>query len=449
MKAFTLMDIAEACRGEYIGDKSLLTQCVSSVVIDSRLVQKGSLFVAIKGERTDGHLYAEKAYEMGALCVISEQLLPGDHPYILVKSSSQAIKDIAEVYRKLFENIEVIGITGSVGKTSTKEMIAAVLGQEFTVHKTQGNFNNELGVPLTLLAMPEDTEVAVVEMGINHFGEMTRLSRMVRPTICVLTNIGYCHLENLIDRDGVLKAKTEMFAYKEDDALIFVNGDDDKLITIPEEKITFGLGSGNDYYADNIENSGENSVACTISCRGQKLDVTIPALGNYMAINAAAAAAVGKALNMSDESIIKGIASYETVGSRANLIRTEMMKIIDDCYNANPNSVKASLETVCSMKGGRKVAVLGDMKELGESEKELHAAVGEFAAKCGVEVLVTVGELAKFISENAQGIEIHHFDTVDSAVEEIDTILHKDDIVLVKASHSMHFEKIVEFLKEL
>ncbi len=449
MKAFTLMDIAEACRGEYIGDKSLLTQCVSSVVIDSRLVQKGSLFVAIKGERTDGHLYAEKAYEMGALCVISEQLLPGDHPYILVKSSSQAIKDIAEAYRKLFENIEVIGITGSVGKTSTKEMIAAVLGQEFTVHKTQGNFNNELGVPLTLLAMPEDTEVAVVEMGINHFGEMTRLSRMVRPTICVLTNIGYCHLENLIDRDGVLKAKTEMFAYKEDDALIFVNGDDDKLITIPEEKITFGLGSGNDYYADNIENSGENSIACTISCRGQKFDVTIPALGNYMAINAAAAAAVGKALNMSDESIIKGIASYETVGSRANLIRTEMMKIIDDCYNANPNSVKASLETVCSMKGGRKVAVLGDMKELGESEKELHAAVGEFAAKCGVEVLVTVGELAKFISENAQGIEIHHFDTVDSAVEEIDTILHKDDIVLVKASHSMHFEKIVEFLKEL
>ena len=449
MKSFTLMDIAEACGGEYIGEKSLMTQAVSSVVIDSRLVEKGSLFVAIKGERTDGHLYAAKAYELGALCVISEQLLPADHPYILVKSSAQAIKDIAEAYRKLFENIEVVGITGSVGKTSTKEMIAAVLGQEFVVHKTQGNFNNELGVPLTLLAMPEDTEVAVVEMGINHFGEMTRLAKMVRPTICVLTNIGYCHLENLIDRDGVLKAKTEMFSYKEDDALIFVNGDDDKLASIPEDKITFGLGSNNDYYAENIENSGDNSVSCTISCKGQKLDVTIPALGNYMAINAAAAAAVGKALNMSDENIIKGIAAYTTVGSRANLITTEMIKIIDDCYNANPNSVKASLETLCAMKGGRKIAVLGDMKELGANEKQLHEEVGAFAAKCGVDVIVTVGDLAKYLGESAKGTEVYHFDTVEKAVEEIDTILHKDDIVLVKASHSMHFEKIVECLKEL
>ncbi len=449
MKAFTLMDIAESCGGEYIGDKSLLTECVTSVVIDSRLAEKGSLFVAIKGERTDGHLYVNKAYELGAICAISEQLLPVDHPYILVKSSTQAIKDIAEAYRKLFENIEVIGITGSVGKTSTKEMIAAVLSQEYIVHKTQGNFNNELGVPLTLLAMPEDTEVAVVEMGINHFGEMTRLSKMVRPTICVLTNIGYCHLENLGDRDGVLKAKTEMFTYKEDDALIFVNGDDDKLITVDEDKTTFGLSSSNDYYAENIRNSGENSVSCTISCKGTKLDVTIPALGNYMAVNAAAAAAVGKALNMSDENIIKGIAAYTTVGSRANLITTEMIKIIDDCYNANPNSVKASLETLCAMKGGRKVAVLGDMKELGVNEKQLHAEVGEFASKCGVDVLVTVGELAKYIGENAEGAEVHHFDTVESAAEDIDTILHKDDIVLVKASHSMHFERIVECLKEL
>ena len=449
MKKFTLMDIALACKGEYMGDKSLLTQEITSVVIDSRLCEKGSLFVAIKGERTDGHLYVNKAYDLGAVCVLSEQLVPTDKPYILVKSSTQAIKEIAEAYRKLFENIEVVGITGSVGKTSTKEMIAAVLSKEYVVHKTQGNFNNELGVPLTLLAMPDDTEVAVVEMGISGFGEMTRLSKMVRPTICVLTNIGFCHLENLGDRDGVLKAKTEMFTYKEDDALIFVNGDDDKLQTITEDKKTFGLGTDNDYYAADIENSGENSVSCNLCFDGKKLAVKIPALGSYMAVNAAAALAVGKALNMSDESIVKGIADYTTVGSRANLITTELIRIIDDCYNANPTSVKASIDTLCGIKGGRRVAVLGDMKELGANEKELHADVGRYAAAKGLDVVITVGSLAKNISDNAEGVESYHFDTVEKAVEEIDAILHKDDIVLVKASHSMHFEKIVEFLKEL
>ena len=449
MKLLTLGDIAEACGGEYIGEKSKLTTAVKSVVIDSRLVEEGSLFVAIKGERTDGHLYIEKAYESGAVCAISEQVISADNPYILVRSSEQAIKDIAEYYRSLFYNIEVVGITGSVGKTSTKEMIASVLSQEFVVHKTQGNFNNELGVPLTLLSMPEDTEVAVVEMGISDFGEMTRLSKMVRPTVCVLTNIGCCHLENLKDRDGVLKAKTEMFIYKEDDALIFVNGDDDKLATIENVTAAYGLDSSNDYYAENIENSGENSVSCTICFDDRKLDVTVPALGNYMVVNALAAAAVGKSLNMSDENIVKGIESYTTVGSRANLVTTGILRIIDDCYNANPTSVKAAVETLCNMKGGRKAAVLGDMKELGENELALHAEVGEYAAKCGVDVLITVGELARSISDNADGVEAHHFDTVEQATEELDTILHKDDIVLVKASHSMHFEKIVEFLKSI
>lgn len=449
MKLLTLGDVAEACGGKYCGEMSLMTSAVKNVVTDSRLAEAGSLFVAIKGERTDGHLYINKAYELGALCVLSEKELDTDKPYILVKSSEQAIKDIAEYYRSLFCNIEVVGITGSVGKTSTKEMIASVLSQEFTVHKTQGNFNNELGVPLTLLAMPEDTEVAVVEMGISDFGEMTRLSKMVRPTVCVFTNIGCCHLENLKDRDGVLKAKTEMLKYAEDDALVFVNGDDDKLITVENVTARYGLDKSNDYYAENIENTGENSVSCTLCFDAKRLDVTIPALGNYMVANALGAAAVGKALNMSDENIVKGIESYETVGSRANLVTTDILRIIDDCYNANPTSVKAAVETLCNMKGGRKVAVLGDMKELGEKEVELHSEVGAFAQECGVNVLVTVGGLAKAVSDIAGGVETHHFDTVEQAIEELDTILHKDDTVLVKASHSMHFENIVKFLKEL
>lgn len=448
MKLITLDQIAQACKGQYFGDENKKVISITDVVIDSRLVRKGSLFAAIRGERTDGHLYIENAFGAGAVCAISEQKLDTPNPYILVESSEQALKDLAEYYRGMFDNIEVIGITGSVGKTSTKEMISSVLSQEYTVHKTKGNFNNELGVPLTLLAMPEDTEVAVVEMGISDFGEMTRLSKMVRPTVCVLTNIGCCHLENLGDRDGVLKAKTEMFNYKSDDALIFVNGDDDKLSQLQGVTAFYGLNDTNDYYAQNIKNNGENSVECTVCFGDTKLKAFIPALGNYMVANALAATAVAKAFNMTDEDIIKGIANYTTVGSRANLIDTGMIKIIDDCYNANPTSVKAALETLCNM-DGRKVAVLGDMKELGKKENELHSEIGTYAAECGVDVLITVGGLAEYISQNADGIEAYHFDTVDNAVEEIDTILHKNDIVLVKASHSMHFEDIVDCLKDL
>ena len=449
MKEFTLGEIAKACGGKFIGDRSRLLETISSVVIDSRKVVEGSLFVAIKGERTDGHLYIEKAYDSGAVCVVSEQVVDYDEPYILVDSSEQAIKDIAETYRGLFPNIEVVGITGSVGKTSTKEMISAVLAKKYVVHKTQGNFNNELGVPLTLLSMPEDTEVAVVEMGINHFGEMTRLSKMVRPTVCVLTNIGCCHLENLIDRDGVLKAKTEMFKYKADDAEIIVNGDDDKLATIENYTYRFGLNASNDFYAEDLENDGDNSISFTLCRGGERYAAMVPALGNHMVVNALGAAAVGTALNMEMSEIIEGFKDYQAVGGRARLIETEIVRIIDDCYNANPNSVKAALDTLKTMKAKRRVAVLGDMKELGENELALHCEVGEYAAKSGIDVLITVGELAKSLYDGAEGIEKHSYDTVTAALDEIEDILHKDDVVLVKASHSMHFEEIVKYLEEI
>lgn len=449
MKEYTLGEIAKACGGKFIGDRARLLDTISNVVIDSRKVTDGSLFVAIRGERTDGHLYIEKAYDMGAVCVISEQEVDYDEPYILVESSERAIKGIAEEYRKKFPNIEVIGITGSVGKTSTKEMMAAVLAKKYTVHKTQGNFNNELGVPLTLLAMPEDTEVAVVEMGINHFGEMTRLSKMVRPTVCVLTNIGCCHLENLIDRDGVLKAKTEMFTYMAEDAEIIVNGDDDKLATIENASYRFGLNDSNDFYGEDIKTNGEDCVTFTLCHDGKKYDAIVPALGNHMVVNALGAAAVGTALNMEMSDIIEGFKDYAPVGGRARVVETELIKIIDDCYNANPNSVKAALDTLKTMNAKRRVAVLGDMKELGENERALHREVGEYAAKSGVSVLITVGELARELANGCEGVEKYSYDTVDEALEEIEDVLHKDDVVLVKASHSMKFENIVKFLEEM
>ncbi len=438
-----------SCGGTLRGNDECGAIAVSNVVTDSREVSKSSLFVAIKGERTDGHLYIDKAYDSGACCVLCEKDIDTDKPYIKTVSTAQAVKDIAEYYRLKFENTEFIGVIGSVGKTSTKEMIASVLSQEFTVHKTEGNLNNELGVPLTLLATPEDADAAVVEMGISDFGEMTRLSKMVRPTVCVFTNIGYCHLENLKDRDGVFKAKTEVFEYAAKDALVIANGDDDKLSQMENVTAFYGLGEKNTYRAVGIQNDGEGNVRCTLSLNGEYHDAVVPALGSFMVTNALAAAAVGKAFNMSSDSIVKGIAEYSAMDGRGKLTDTGVIKLIDDCYNASPLSVKAAIDTLCTI-DARRVLILGDMKELGEDEAKYHTEIGEYIAQKDIAVLITVGELAEYIDESAgDNLEVYHYDTVDEVKEELDDILHTGDAVLVKASHSMGFKSIVKYLKEL
>ena len=418
MKDFTLAEIAKACNGEYVGDESLKNTKITSVERDSRQVKNGSLFLAIKGERVDGHDFIEKCFAQGAVCALCEKAPENaTKPCIVVPSTLDAVKKIGRAYREKFD-IPVIGISGSVGKTSTKEMLYAVLSQKFKTHKTQGNLNNELGVPLTLLSMPEDTEAAVIEMGISDFGEMTRLSEMVQPTICVLTIIGECHLENLGDRDGVLKAKTEMFKNARENADFILNGDDDKLSTVKtvngKKPVFFGLDAKNDFYAKNIKNSGDGKVLATLCFDNNNIDVEIPAIGTYMVTNALAAAAAGKLLGLTDEEIANGVASYKTVGSRANL-------------------------------DGRKVAILGDMKELGSEELKLHFDTGVYAKSKDIGTVITVGELAKELAKGADG---KAFDTIEDAKPEILKTIKSGDVVLVKASHSMQFENIVEFLKQ-
>ena len=447
MKNFTLAEIADSCGGKYVGEEALKNTAITSVERDSRAVKDGSLFLAIKGERVDGHDFIEKCYDSGAVCAICEKAPENPKkPYILVDSTLNAVKDIAKAYREKFD-IPVVGVSGSVGKTSTKEMLYAVLSQRFKTHKTQGNLNNELGVPLTILSMPEEAQAAVIEMGISGFGEMTRLSRVAQPTICVLTIIGCCHLENLGDRDGVMKAKTEMFKYARDGAEFILNGDDDKLSTITDvngkKPVFFGIDSKNDYYAEDIENNGEGGVSCKLCFGDTKLDVIIPAIGTYMVSNALAAAAAGKLLGLSDEQIKNGVEAYKTVGSRANVINNGKIRIIDDCYNANPTSVKASLETLKNFRG-RTVAVLGDMKELGTDELQLHFDTGAYAKQIGIDVVLAAGPLAKSLADGADG---KWYETKEELIKALPEIIKEGDTVLVKASHSMQFEKIVEFLK--
>lgn len=452
MKKLTLLEIAKACNGA-LTRSDYGDLYITSITTDSRKICENCLFIPLKGERVDGHDFIAQTFEAGATCSLSEKEIETDKPVIMVESCYQAIKDIAEYYRSLFD-IPVIGVTGSVGKTSTKEMIASVLSQSFNVHKTQGNFNNELGVPLTIFGLEEYHQAAVIEMGISDFGEMTRLSKIVKPTVCVITNIGDCHLENLIDRNGVLKAKTEMFKYRSEDGAIFLNGDDMHLSTVTDvegtKPVFYGINEKNVYYGENINNRGVNGIECTLCTPTEKINTTIPAIGTYMVANALVAVAVGEHLGMSLKKIAKGVQNYKTVGSRDGVIETGYITIIDDCYNANPVSVKGGVDTLTNFKG-RKVCVLGDMKELGTNSKQLHFETGKYVKDKNIDVLVAIGEDAKDIASGAEAgkTTVHYFETVPEALEKLNGIVKDGDTVLVKASRAMKLENVVNALKEL
>ena len=451
MKNLTLENITQVCSGTYYGPAGKLQEEVSSIITDSRKADKGCLFVPIVGERVDAHKFIPQVMAAGALATLSERVLEqADFPYIVVESSLQAVKDIAEFYLKQLE-IPVVGITGSVGKTSTKEVIASVLSQKYRTLKTQGNFNNELGLPLTVFRLRDEDEMAVLEMGISDFGEMTRLARIARPDTCVITNIGTCHLENLGDRDGVLKAKTEIFKFLRPDGHIVLNGDDDKLSTVKEYEgiapVFFGMSQGCQVYGDEIVSRGLKGMTCTIHMGEDSFKVDIPMPGRHMVYNALAAAAVGRIYGLTDEQIKAGIESLEPISGRFRMIDTEKFLIVDDCYNANPMSMKASLD-VLQDGSGRRVAVLGDMGELGTDEVQLHEGVGEHAGKCDIDVLICTGKLCKSMAEKAiqtnPNLKVVYEPDRESLLEHL-----QGDTILVKASHFMKFEEVVEKLQKM
>jgi len=460
MKEMTLLDVAKAVNGKYIGsDPSAL---VEDITLDSRGVQKGSLFIAIRGERSDGHDYIEAAFEKGACAALSEQPIknPGG-AYILVDDTLQAIQDLSEYYRSLF-NIPVIGVTGSVGKTTTKEMIGAVLSQKYNVLKTQGNFNNEIGVPITLFGLRDGHQAAIIEMGISDFGEMRRLSRMVKPTMVVMGVIGYSHLEFLGSREGVLSAKGEIFEYADENCIAVVNGDDDLLREMNlndfcqnaqnMKKLRYGMAADNDFIAEDIRNLGTDGVASVLRYNGKQFSVHIPAFGNHMVYAALAAAAVGDSLGLTVEEITQGIAAFKNVGKRADITDTGYISIIDDCYNANPNSVMAAIDSLSGL-SGRRICVLGDMLELGGDAESLHARVGKHAARSGIDCLICAGELSENIyhgakDENTQ-METWYFPDKEETLAVLPSLIRKGDTVLVKASRGMKFEYIVAALKNM
>ncbi len=454
----TLQQIAKACGGALSNAEGKESEKIQGAVLDSRLVEPGYLFLATRGERVDGHSFIPDVAKKGAACVVCEEA-PAEVnvPYILVEDSFQALKDIAQAYRQTL-HIPVIGITGSVGKTSTKEFIAAVLSEKYRVLKTEGNFNNEVGLPLTILRIREEHEAAVLEMGISEFGEMHRLSKIARPDICVITNIGQCHLENLGSREGILKAKSEIFDYMNRQGHIVLNGDDDMLAGIREvhgiRPVRFGINCGSicDVYASEVESKGLFGSEAVMHLEGKEYPVKVTLPGLHMVGNALAAACVARLLNLDPSEICKGIEKVRPVGGRSNIVQTGKFVVIDDCYNANPVSVKAALDLLQSAEG-RKVAILGDMFELGTDEKKLHGDVGRYAVEKEMDVLLCVGSLSKYMYEEAMRdwdgvIDVRYFEGKEELLEMLPDILAEGDTVLVKASHGMHFEELVEWFAE-
>jgi len=450
MKPFTLRDALKAVEGRYVGNEAALDSLIERVTSDSRTVGPGALFIPLKGSHVDGHDFMAACISAGAVATLSErEPAPDEQPAIVVDSTVRATGALAAWHRSRFD-IPVIGITGSVGKTTTKEMIAAVVSQRYETHKTQKNLNNELGVPWTLMRLDDAHQVSVVEMGISDFGEMRRLTHMVRPNIAVFTVIGDAHLEFLGDREGVMRAKGEIFEGMDARGLAVLNGDDpiQRACHPDMRRVTYGLSGDCDVRGTDVRNLGEDGMRMTVRHPDGAFEVRIPAFGSHLACAALAAAAVGLALGMSGDEIARGVAQYQTVGDRARVIHVGDMTVVSDCYNANPNSCQAAVDSLMQLQGKRRVCILGDMLELGPRSEALHRGVGAYAAKAGIDLVVGCGPLSRAVADGAReaGGEVLYFEDKARLLASLGDVVRPGDCVLVKASHSMAFESVVERL---
>jgi UDP-N-acetylmuramoyl-tripeptide--D-alanyl-D-alanine ligase len=451
MVSFKLRQALQACGGGYHGDPRLLDADVSGVTINSRAVIPGSLFIAIKGDSFDGHDFIETAFAAGAVCCVAERLHVSGAPCILVPSTLDAFQAIAAFYRSLFA-IPVVGITGSAGKTTTKELIAGVLEQKYRVLKNEGNLNNQTGVPITIFKLEKCHEAAVIEMGMNHFGEIRNLARIVRPNICVITNIGEAHIEFLGSKEGILQAKTEMLEFMEPGGHIVVNGDDPMLAALASRYpnvVTVGLGEHNLVRAEDVTDLGLSGIRFTACYEGKKIPVHIPCPGGHMVINALTALAAGVLLGVSEDRIQSGIAAYVPPSGRMHIVEAKDITVINDAYNANPTSMAASLGTLAKAER-RKVCILGDMFELGENEARYHHDIGQYAADMGIDCILCVGRLAGSICEGAKekGCDAQHFQDKEQLTAALPSLIKPQDTVLVKASHGMRLDTVAEWLIE-
>lgn len=448
MEDLTLYEVVEAVGGSFGYPAS---QIVSSVCTDTRKITKGCVFVALKGLNFDGHTFVQKAMELGAVAAITEKNIEGAK-CIIVDNTAKALLDIAGYYRERFSPI-LVGITGSVGKTTTKEMVSLVIGSKFKTLKTTGNLNNEIGLPLTLLQLDSTYQAAVIEMGMSHFGEISRLSLTAKPTCGVITNIGFSHIENLLTQGGILKAKLEILDGMSPNAPLVLNGDDKLLLEggkkLDRDIIYYGTQNKEVEVFGSDVKIKDGATYFNINYFGKSIPAHLNCIGIHNVMNALAAFCVGTTLNIEPEQMVNAIAEFVPDSMRQSINKMGNQLVITDCYNASPDSMKASLATLSELEpqgNGRRIAVLGDMLELGTMSEVLHKKVGEYVKNSKTNSVICYGKYAKFISEASGLKESYYFSEKQKATEFIKNYLKDDDVVLFKASRGMKFE---EFISEL
>jgi UDP-N-acetylmuramoyl-tripeptide--D-alanyl-D-alanine ligase len=421
---------------------------------DSRDAFPGCLFVCLQGERTDGHNYINSAAEKGAVAAICTHKTESRIPYIVVEDSLKAFQEAARIYADTIR-IPKVAVTGSVGKTTTKEFIAAVLSQGYEIYKTEGNKNSTIGLPATILNMPKTSTACVFEMGMSGFGEISSLSRIVCPDIAVISNIGFSHIEFLGSRENIMKAKLEILDGMNENGILILNGDDELLSkidigSIKQRVIFYGIGNRN------AEFRAEDILGADGACRffaetpNGVIEAKIPTEGVHNVYNALSAIAVGQCLGLSNEQIKNGLLKFKNAPLRQNIYEMNSMTVIEDCYNASPDSVVAAVN-VLRTKNGRKIAVLGDMLELGSHSEELHEMTGERIH--GADILIAFGDYAESYKKGAvkAGLDSADIYTCKNTAEASDilrSVVRKGDVILFKASRGMHAEEIIENLKK-
>lgn len=462
MYNITVKDIIEQCNGKMItGDKN--TECID-FCIDTRKIKTGDVYIGLKGEKVDGSKFYKQALEAGAsVCIlqnieIDEQIKKeySDKAIILVEDTLKALQKLAK-YKRSKYNIPVVAITGSVGKTSTKDIIASVVATQYNVLKTEGNFNNHIGLPLTVLRL-KNHDAMVVEMGMNNLGEISLLTDIAKPTIAVITNVGTAHIGNLGSRENILKAKLEILEGLSSDGILIINNDNDMLHMWNEKNtkykvVDFGKENNSKFMPKNITIKSDSSKY-KIEDNGKEYDVEVPIASEVFVYNSLSAICVGKSLNIEMNKIIEGIKNFELTKNRMEIEKINNITIINDCYNANFDSMKASIESLAKMEGNRRIAILGDMLELGEYSQSLHSNIGVEVCKNCIDILITVGEESKNIAKTAieKGMNrdnVYSLGNNQEVIDLIGKIKQDNDNILIKASNGMKFIEIVNGLKEI
>lgn len=455
--SMTVKDLLKVTKGKLLVGKE--QEIVTNFCRDSREVKLGDVYLGIKGETSNGSIYYEQAFQKGAKGAILQDVQVEEEKIqtyqdkfiILVEDTVEAMQKIAEYKRSLYP-IPVVAITGSVGKTSTKDMVASVMREKFYTLKTEGNYNNHIGVPLTIFRL-KDEEAVVIEMGMNHLGEISTLTKIVKPTVAVITNVGTAHIGNLGSRENILKAKLEILEGLSKDGYVVINNDNDLLHKWYLENkenyhiITYGIENESDYMAEDIILKENGS---SYRLKGTNQNIEVPVGGNHFVQNSLCAIAVGSIYKIPLEKMMMGVKKFELTKKRMDIITLKSdITIINDCYNANYDSMKAALEYLGKIQNKRKIAVLGDMLELGNYAKELHEKVGKEVSKNDIDILITVGKEAKYISNVAkeEQMEVIECNSNQEAIEELNKIKKQNDCILLKASNGMHFDEILEKIR--